>query len=303
MDLSGLFNTQGMLFLLIMLGMVLAKINVIKESQKILLSNLIVNVTLPATIIKSFLIEFNIDILKSCLTVLIIGIIIEIVTCIVIRFIYLKCDSTKQSLLQYATICSNAGVLGNPIAEGIYGATGLLYASFFTIPLRIAMWSVGLSYFTSAPNFKSLCKKVLTHPCIIAAISGLLIMVLQIPIPTVLTKTITSIANANTFLAMTFVGTVMNKVPLTKLANKETLYFSFIRLIVFPTLVYLGCTIFNIDSLVTGVCVMLSGMPAAGIVSVMAVKYQKDEIFATKCVILSTLLSLISVPIWCIIIS
>jgi hypothetical protein len=56
-----------------------------------------------------------------------------------------------------------------------------------------------------------------------------------------------------------------------------------------------------LDSLVIGVCVVLSAMPAASVTAAMATKYEKDEIFATKCVVLSTILSMVTVPAWCMI--
>ena len=42
-------------------------------------------------------------------------------------------------MLQYCTLVSNGGFLGNPVAEGVYGDMGLLYASLFLIPMRVVM--------------------------------------------------------------------------------------------------------------------------------------------------------------------
>lgn len=299
MDFSGLFRMQGMLFALMILGMVLRRTGVIKEEGKSLLSSLVVDVTLPASILKSFQIEFNMQILQSCMVVLVVGILIQAGSCLLGNVLYPGFREDHKTVLRYSTICSNAGVLGNPIAEGIFGSMGLLYASIYVIPQRIVMWSVGLSYFTTAPDKKTLVKKVLTHPCILAAILGLFIMIFQIPLPGFVNLTIQNIANANTFLAMAFVGTILAKVPVRKLPGKATWYYSFVRLFLIPFLVFLGCRLCHIDELVTGVCVVLSGMPAAGISAVMAAKYEKDEIFAAKCVVFSTLLSMITVPLWC----
>ena len=83
-------------------------------------------------------------------------------------------------VLQYATVCSNAGFLGNPVAEGLYGSIGLLYASVYLIPQRIVMWSAGISYFTESPSRKEVVKKVLTHPCIVAVEIGIVLMVTQV---------------------------------------------------------------------------------------------------------------------------
>ena len=205
----------------------------------------------------------------------------------------------RKKVLQYATICSNAGILGNPIAEGIFGSMGLLYASIYTIPQRTFMWSIGLTYFTQAPDMKTLIKKVSTHPCIVSVVIGMLIMVFQIPVPGFLSLTIKNIAGGNTFLAMSLVGTILAEVPFRSLPEKDTVYYSFIRLFFIPFLVYLACHFAQVDSLVTGVSVVLSGMPSASVTAVLAAKYGKDEVFATKCVVLSTLLSMVTVPLWC----
>ena len=165
----------------------------------------------------------------------------------------------RKKVLQYATICSNAGILGNPIAEGIFGSMGLLYASIYTIPQRTFMWSIGLTYFTQAPDMKTLIKKVSTHPCIVSVVIGMLIMVFQIPVQGFLSLTIKNIAGGNTFLAMSLVGTILAEVPFRSLPEKDTVYYSFIRLFFIPFLVYLACHFAQVDSLVTGVSVLAVG--------------------------------------------
>ena len=49
--------------------------------------------------------------------------------------------------MQYGTVCSNAGFLGSPLTEGLFGGVGLLLTSVYLIPQRIVMWSMGVSYF------------------------------------------------------------------------------------------------------------------------------------------------------------
>lgn len=299
MDFAGLFEMQGMLFLIMLTGFLLKRKGIVDERGKSLLTDLVIYVTLPASILKSFQMEFNQQILQSCMVIGIVAIVIQIGTYLLGMVLYPGFPENRKKVLQYATICSNAGVLGNPIAEGIFGGLGLLYASIYVIPQRIFMWSVGLTYFTQAPDHKTLIKKVITHPCIITVVIGFIIMVLQVPLPGFLSLTIKHVAGANTFLAMMLVGTILEGVPLRQLPGKETWYYAAIRLVLIPLLVFLGCRFFRIDALVTGVSVVLSGMPAASVTAVMAAKYEKDEIFATKCVVFTTLLSMLTVPVWC----
>ena len=289
MDFTGLFEMQGMLFTIMILGYIFRKAGMISDEGKSLLTDLVLYVTLPASIIKSFQIEFNHQILVSCIVVIVVAAGIQVGAWLLGMILYPGFPDERKKVLQYATICSNAGILGNPIAEGIFGSMGLLYASIYTIPQRTFMWSIGLTYFTQAPDMKTLIKKVSTHPCIVSVVIGMLIMVFQIPVQGFLSLTIKNIAGGNTFLAMSLVGTILAEVPFRSLPEKDTVYYSFIRLFFIPFLVYLACHFAQVDSLVTGVSVVLSGMPSASVTAVLAAKYGKDEVFATKCV----------VPLWC----
>ena len=299
MSFSGLFQTQGMLFLTMLIGYIFGKKGLADDNGKSLLTDLVLFVTLPASILKSFQIEFNHQILIACMTIAIAGVVIQIGSYVLGMFLYNHYGESRKKVLQYATICSNAGILGNPIAEGIFGQMGMMYASIYVIPQRIFMWSVGLTYFTEALDKKTLCKKVVTHPCILSVLIGFLLMVTQIRLPEVLNVTIKTVAGANTFLAMALVGLILSKVKLTELVERDTIYYAFIRLVFVPLLVYIGCRLASVDDLATGVSVVLAAMPAASVTAVMASKYKKDEAFATKCVVFTTLLSLVTVPVWC----
>lgn len=274
MDFTGLFEMQGMLFSIMILGLFLRKKNIAGAEGKKLLTDLVIDVTLPASILKSFQIEFNGEILKSCMVIGIVALLIQVGSYVLGMVLYPGLDDDRKRVLQYATICSNAGVLGNPIAEGIFGGLGLLYASIYVIPQRIFMWSVGLTYFTEAPDKKTLIKKVASHPCIVAVVLGFLLMIFQIPLPGFINLTIRQVAGANTFLAMLLVGTILAEVPLSSLTDRATLYYSFVRLVLVPLFVFAGCRIGGIDGLVTGVSVVLS-----------------------------TLLSMVTVPCWCMVLN
>lgn len=145
MDFSGLFEMQGMLFTIMILGYIFRKAGMISDSGKALLTDLVLYVTLPASILKSFQIEFSHQILVSCLSVIAVAVGIQIGAWLLGMILYPGFPDERKKVLQYATICSNAGILGNPIAEGIFGSMGLLYASIYTIPQRTFMWSIGMT--------------------------------------------------------------------------------------------------------------------------------------------------------------
>ncbi len=299
MNLNGLYRMQGMLFSLMILGAFLKKKGIITDEGKKVLADLVILVTLPCSIIESFEVELSIDILKSSAQALLISCVLQIACYILNLVLYPGVEDGKKKVLKYATMASNAGILGNPVAEGIFGSMGLFYASFFLIPQRTAMWSLGMTYFTKAPDRKTLIKKICTHPCIVSVFIGFVLMLLQIQIPGFLGDTVHSLNKANTAVSMIFVGTVLAEADMKTMITPLSCYYAAIRLVILPAFVWLSCTLLHIDTLITGISVVLAAMPAASTTAILAAKYDGDEIFATKCVVFTTLLSMISAPIWC----
>ena len=165
-----------MMFALIIIGLILKKTKVIgKEGQKSM-TNLVIDLILPCNIIFSFMIKFSSKIAQDFMIILIISILIQEFCVILGSVLYNKCSAKRKKCLRYATICSNAGFLGNPIAQGVYGMMGLTLASIYLIPQRIMMWSEGVSVFTEAPTKKEMLKKIFSHPCIIACEIGVVLM-------------------------------------------------------------------------------------------------------------------------------
>lgn len=298
MGIKELVDLQLTMFIMMLIGLVLKKLDIISEGGKESLTNLVIYVLLPCNIIKSFMITFNRSILISFATMLIISVLIQIVCFVLGKILYVKHKPEQRKVLQYATVCSNAGFLGNPIAENVFGMMGLAFASIFLIPQRIVMWSAGIATFTESPDRKTLVKKVLTHPCIIAVFIGLLFMFAQVNLPDFLDTSIKSLSSCTTAISMIVIGTILADVDFKTMMSKTIVHFTILRLVILPILVWGGCIIFRIDQLVTGVAVLLTAMPAGTTTGILAAKYDGDYLFATKCIIFSTLASIISTPIW-----
>ena len=299
-NFDNMFNMQGMLFLLMIIGAVLTWKKIITADGQKLLTDLVMDVTLPASIIKSFQMELSRELLESCLEIFLVAIAIQVGTFLLSALLYRGISDEKhRKVLQYATICSNAGVLGNPIAEGIFGSMGLLYASIYLIPQRTFMWSAGLTYFTRCPSKRELARKVLTHPCIIAVAFGMVLLVTGTTLPGFLGSTVNSIAGANTAVSMMLIGSFLVGVNVKSMFQKTFYYYSFVRLFLIPFLVFVPCRLLGLDSMVTGVSTILAAMPAASSTAILAAKYECDEVFASKCVVFTTVLSMVTIPVWC----
>lgn len=298
-DINNLLNLQITIFSLMLAGYVLTKAGVLSADARKPLSNLLINFILPCNIITSFMMEFNQKILFDCLAIFIASVCIQIFSIIISKYLYSKTSNQQLPVLRYGTIVSNAGFMGTPIAQGIYGDLGLLYSSVYLIPMRSVMWSFGVMCFTGAKG-NGVLKKILTHPCIVAVFLGLVLMISQINLPPGIEQTLHYAGNANTALSMIVIGNILAEVNAAEILDKKAWYFCLIRLMIIPVLVFAVCRLAGIDELVKQVSVVLAGMPAAATTAILAAKYDSDAHFAAKIVFLSTLLSMLTVPLLCI---
>ena len=300
MSIWELFSIQGTLFIMILAGTFLRKKGILDENGTRCLTDLCVSVVIPCNIIQSCLIEFDVSILRTCGLLFIVGFVTQLICVVFNRFLFNRYPEQQKKVLQYVTLVSNSGFLGYPVAEGVYGSLGLLYASVFLIPMRIVMWSVGTSYFVAGTtDWQKVMKNVLTHPCLIAVYIGLLVMFTQIQLPSIVTMPIKYIGSCNAALTMFIIGTIMADVPLHTIVNRTTLCFSVFRLAILPAITLALCLPLAMDTTAVGVSVIMMGMPAASTSAIFAARYHSDAPFATKCVVLSTLLSMLTIPVWC----
>lgn len=301
MKILDLFSLQGTLFLMMLIGAYLKKRGIIDVNGKKCLTDLCVNVVIPCNIFKSCLIEFNMGIFRSCALLLVSAIVMQLICLTLNRFIFNRYAPQQKKVLQYCTIVPMSGFLGNPIAEGIYDQLGVLYTSIFLIPMRVVMWSVGTTYFVADAEMdrKQVLKNVMTHPCLVSIYLGVFCMVTQIPLPSVVTETVRYIGNCNSALTMFIVGTILADVKLTTIFNRDTLVFSVFRLMLLPAVALGVGSVLGLDEVSLGISVLMTGMPAGATAAIFAARYDSDAPFATKCVVMTTLVSMLTLPVWC----
>ena len=293
-----LVTLQITIFLLVAVGFVLKRIHIVGPQGQKNINDMVIYVILPCNILRAFLDSPAEGSFLSYLEVLLISVFIQIFCVIYGKVVFRKEPEGRQKCLRYGTICSNAGFLGNPIAEGVYGAEGLMLASIYLIPQRIMMWSSGLAVFSGTSDKKQTLKKVLTHPCILACILGIIFMLANVQLPPGLDGMVTALGNCNTAMSMMVIGMILADINVKDFWDKTIVKYTVHRLVVIPAAVYAVCRFLPLDRTAFGICVLLAAMPAGATTSILAEKYEMEPAFATKMVIFSTLLSLPTICIW-----
>lgn len=289
---------QFMLFALMVVGIIAKKTGIIAAEGRKCLSDLLINVVLPCNIIMSFMGELNLskELTKNCVLAFGLSFVIQLFVTYFNRILFRKKKSARRNVMSYGMICSNSSFIGLPVADEIYGSLGVLYTSIFQIPIRFTMWTAGLSLFTDVDR-KSAVKKLIKHPCIIAVFAGFFFMVLPFSMPEVVTNVIRSISKCTTPLSMFVIGAILADANIKTMFSKDILYFTFWRLLGFPLLLYAILFPFRMDPLIVGICVIMSGMPAGSTTSILAEKYGGDTMFASQITFVSTLASVVTIPV------
>lgn len=292
-----MLETQSILFVYMAVGYYCRKVNIFSDEMRARLTDFTVMITLPCMVFKSFLMEFSMDALIQGGVALLIASVMAVVALIAGNLLYNRFVPREKCIMQYGTLVTNSGFAGLPIVDGAFGDEGLFLGSLFIIPTRILMWSAGISLFTTGGTRWERTKKVLTNPSIIAVGLGLVWMVFQLPLPGFLRSAVGNLGNCTSPLAMALVGAILADVPLRGIWEPKALYLAAVRQAVLPVILLVTLKGLALDPLTVGVSVTLSGMPIGSTTAILAQKYGADAEFGSKCVFISTVTSLITVPV------
>ena len=289
-------DVQTVLFIYMAVGFGCRKAGIFNDVARDKLTDFVVFVTLPCMIFESFNMAFSLESLKQGALALLIAVGMSCVALLLGKVLYNRFPYEEKSILQYGTLVSNSGFAGLPVVSGAYGDEGLFLGSLFIIPTRILMWSAGISLFTRA-DAKQAVKKVLLNPGIIAVEVGLVRMLFQIPLPHFVDTGVDNLGGCTSPMAMALVGAILVDVPLKTVFDLKSFYLVAVRQFLLPGICLAALRLLHVDPLTIGVSVVITGMPIGSTTAILAQKYVADAKFASKCVFISTLTSLVTVPI------
>ena len=292
-----MLSLQGTLFLLILAGVLAKKTGIVSETGRKTLSDLLIYIVLPCNILESFLSggQMPEGFVRNCLLAVGISAGIQLLAVYGSKLLFRKYPRGEKSVLSYGMICSNSSFIGLPIAHLMFGDLGVIYTSMFQIPLRFTMWTAGLSLFTSVSR-KDAFRKLARHPCIIAVFVGLALMAAPIQLPGVLSDALESLSGCTVPLSMLVIGTILADAPIRSMFSRPVLWYSCLRLVLFPLLIWVLLRPLGLDPTLVNVCVLMTGMPAGSTGSILADKYGGAALFASELAFASTLCSIVTIP-------
>lgn len=289
-----------MMFLLILTGYLAVRARLLSAEARQGFSSLLVNLVVPAMIIDSYFTEFDPNILSNLIRTAFASAAVLVIGLCIALLVTRKKTGPDLPILRFAMTFSNAGYMGFPLINALFGAEGMLYASIFNTFFNLLIWTAGVALVDRSRGSATkggLVLELIKKPALVAVVVGLVIYLGQIPVPYLIAQPIGLLADMNTPLSMLITGIIIATSDLRPVIRSFQLWYGIlIRMLVVPAAAFLFCLLTGTDGMVGAVVILLEACPCAAITSVFAIQYRYSEQLAAGLVVLSTLLSIVTLP-------
>lgn len=304
------------MILLAAVGYVMFRTGKISQEGSKSMGNLLIFLSLPCVIINSFLVERTPERITGFFISALMAILVLVLSMIISRLVL-----GRHAIDNFAGSFANPGFFGVPLIVASVGQGGVFYIAAFIAFLNLLQWTYGVSLLEnsdengllvkkegkqaggrqSGKSIAALAKRFLTAPFMIAILIGMFFFLTGIPMPSVLSKSVSYIAGLNTPIAMFAIGVYMAQTDILKMFTKPRLYLvSLVRMIIIPavTIALLSVLPASMNEMKLAVLIA-AACPVGSNVAVYAQLHNKDFAYAVETVVISTLLSIATLPLIC----
>ncbi len=297
-----LANQVVVMFLLLATGIILYKIKMITEEGNRQLTNVVLYVVTPLLILNTYSMEYDAAVTKNML----LGFLLSgasIVFAILVSNI-LRIKGKKESLPteRFTVIFTNCGFMGIPLAEAVFGSIGVVYCTTYLTMFNLFVWTYGLVLMrgkaTGKQTLLARIKPFLT-PTMLCIVLGLFVYFLRIPLPGQLKSAVAYIASMNTPLAMIVSGVYIAKSDIFAALRHGRVYVvSAVKCILVPLVVVALLAPLPFDEKLKTTVLILAACPSAANGMLFANRFGGDEKMASNVFTLTTLVSVVCIPLF-----
>lgn len=299
-ELTAFYSRLGSIVLILVLGFLLGKIKFIGKEVNKSLVNLLLSVFMPASLFAAFPPSYDRDSANLFFSGIIAGLIVMALLILLSKLLFNKKFVKSNNLRlesQFGLIFNNATFLGYPIVASTFGNQGIIAYCGFIIVFNVALFSYGIFLFKKKFNLKMFLQTI-TNPNILAVILGMIVFFVGISLPSFITDAIGFVSGATTPLSIICVGYMLSTAHVAHLVKKWKLIIpAAAQLIIGPLATFFTLRVLNFPDIVVAVCTLIQALPTATSLSLFATKYGGDEVESSELVVVSTLLSIVTLPI------
>lgn len=287
------------LFIVLLIGVLENKKGIINDQIEKSLSWIVINIANPALIISSSLSK-NKDISGKDLAGVMIISIAMYVGLIILAYIItklLRVSKKEMGAYMVMFVFSNIAFMGYPVISGIYGKGALLYASLFSLPFNILIYTYGVLAIGGSTKLSDLKISKILNIGVLACIVSIILFATRIPMPGFVQTLTDMLGNLSAPLSMMVIGSSLVKMDIKSVLNDyKMIIFIVVKQLIFPILAAFAIKGLIDSELIYGIVVIMLAMPVGSMTAMLANQYNGDYELVSKGVAFSTLVSVISIP-------
>jgi len=284
----------AILFIVVLVGVFCRKHGMFTDEVIRGVTQLVVNITVPALTISSMQRPFDREVLVGVLWTMFFTVIVVLVSLAFGLFLFRKRPHDRRAVMANITTFTNCGFMGFPIVLA-FNPDWMIYAVTFSSTNCLFVWSLGAMLFADRSEVS--VKRILTNPNIISALIGFVIFLGNITLPSLVFDSLTLVGGLTTPLTMLLIGTRVRGIKISELKDMDYHLAALLRLIVMPLAVYAVMLPVPVSEPVKGILFLLTAMPAGTVIAMQAELYDGDSVFASRAIAWTTLLALFTVPV------
>lgn len=290
------FSQMVIMFLLMIVGVIGYKTKLITNSGTEQLVKILLYIVNVGVVLSAYNKKYEPRLAKGLLVAMGLAVVTHLVGIVISRLVWRKSDVYTNSVLRFSVIYSNCGFMAIPIISAVFNEQGVFYSGAYIIVFNVFMWTQGVLMMNTKTSLKESAKRFL-NPVLIAALAGIAIFFLGIPIPQQISEVFTYIAKMNTPIAMIIAGIYIIRSDVLSAFKMPKIYLAaLLRLIVVPCIMAIIIKLLKVDGTVAVTVLIASACPSATTNMLFASRFGTDKELAVHTFCLSTLLSIITVP-------
>lgn len=289
------------LFIMILLGYILVKSNLLTKQDSKVLSTVALYIVTPCVIINAFQVQHSQDVKNGLILSFLAAIIIHIIYIVGVRIV--GKGYTLNGVEKATIIYTNAGNLIIPLVQALLGKEWVVYTTGYILVTTIFIWTHGRMLICEEKGFN--VKELLKNVNVVACIMGILMFVLKIQFPSLITETMDSISATIAPISMIVAGMLIAGMDVKDcLKNKRLYIITFLKMIVFPLFAVSLLKFTNLSSMVKNgdiillISLLASIAPTAASVTQLAQIYDADSEYASAYYFITTLLCILTMPVF-----
>nr|WP_303714620.1 AEC family transporter [Methanoculleus marisnigri] len=286
------------LVLLIAAGYIAVTTKIVDPRATRGLSGLLINITLPALIVASMQVPFTPERLAGAETLILATAALYVISLAIAWVVSkaMRVPAAEEGVLQFAIVFGNVGFMGFPVALTLFGEDSLFYVAIFNLFFNVLVFSVGIAMLTEGRG-KGFDPRLLANPGIATSVVGLALFLGSVEIPSPFIDSIDLLGGVTTPLAMIIVGAMLATFPAREMVGNWRIWVaSAVLLLAVPVAYcYLFAPVFA-DPYINGIMITMAAMPAMANTVIFAEQYGADSRLASQIVFVSTIGSLVTIP-------